>query len=121
MGLDSFIRRIDKKYIIDDFDYDKNVEYDEVLYWRKNHKLHKWMNMIFLERLFTKNGNIHPEFNCVPLFLSDLDILKSLKDSGDVSSEFYEMLNEGDEEVLHDCLYHLNHSDDVKYFYFAWY
>ena len=121
MGLDAYIRCIKKEYVIDDFNYDHNCDRDEILYWRKNHKLHKWMERLFLERLFTKNGKISPEFNCVPLFLSELDILKLLNDSADISNEFYGILDDKDSEKLDDCMYHLKHSDDVRYFYFAWY
>jgi hypothetical protein len=121
MGLDAYIRRIHDRHIINDFEYDVNAEYSEVLYWRKNHKLHTWMNRLFLRRLYEKKGNIHPEFNCVPLFLDEWDLQKLMSDSSDVSNNYYRILNDSDEDEIDDCIYTLQNYSDYKYFYYAWY
>lgn len=69
MGLDAWLYTFNPKFV------DKepfNYSGDEVVYWRKHHDLHRWM-----ERLYYKRGG-KEEFNLVPLFLSkdDLDRLE---------------------------------------------
>jgi hypothetical protein len=51
-------------------------EKEDLYYWRKLNALHGWM-----ERLYDKKGGTARSFNCVPVRLTEEDILQLQKDA----------------------------------------
>ena len=73
MGLDMYAWRVKAEDAIDDFTIAKNedgAKVTEMYYWRKHHDLHGWM-----ERLYYKKGGEASSFNCVPIRLTEEDLL----------------------------------------------
>ncbi len=75
MGLDMYAWRVKAEDAVDDFTIAKNDEgsakVDEMFYWRKHHDLHGWM-----ERLYYRKGGAASSFNCVPVRLTEEDLLE---------------------------------------------
>ena len=72
MGLDMYAFRVAKQYATGDFEIAKtneDVQHEEIMYWRKHHDLHGWM-----ERLYRVKGGDKPSFNCVPVRLTMEDL-----------------------------------------------
>lgn len=71
MGLDAWLYTFNPKSLSEDKGQVTDSG-DEIVYWRKHHSLHRWM-----ENLYIKRGGT-AEFNLIPLFLSkdDLDRLE---------------------------------------------
>lgn len=80
MGLDMYIHAFSKEavQIVDGGIFiDKNIDPEEVMYWRKEHDLHGWMHKLHCR----KHGNISPsEYNCVFTLLTLEDIDECIKD-----------------------------------------
>lgn len=76
MGLDMYAFRVAKEYATGDFEISKSKDEDltEIMYWRKHHDLHGWM-----ERLYRAKGGTKESFNCVPvrLTMEDLNALEA--------------------------------------------
>ena len=69
MGLDMYAFKVKKE----DFNFDrKDDKQEELMYWRKHHDLHGWM-----EQLYVNKGGTEM-FNGIPVVLSldDLDLLE---------------------------------------------
>lgn len=50
-------------------DFDEPSSFAELHYWRKHPNLHGWM-----ENVYRAKGGTEPEFNCLPVRLSRVDI-----------------------------------------------
>ena len=79
MGLDMYAWRVKAEDVVSDFEIKKDEDgelaiSEEVMYWRKHHDLHGWM-----ERLYYEKGGGSKVFNCakVRLTLEDLDRLEA--------------------------------------------
>lgn len=74
MGLDMYAFRVKQKDAIDDFTIAQAAEgesnTEELMYWRKHHDLHGWM-----ERLYYAKGGTKQSFNCVPVRLTESDLV----------------------------------------------
>ena len=74
MGLDMYAWRVKAEDAIDDFtiarDEEDSSKVEEMHYWRKHHNLHGWM-----ERLYYAKGGKKTSFNCVPVRLTEVDLL----------------------------------------------
>lgn len=71
MGLDMYAYFVEKENAISDTDCNLTYEQVENFYWRKNHRLHNWMEKLWE----TKTGNTdRKDFNCKKIRLSMKDI-----------------------------------------------
>lgn len=59
-----------------DYEFERNPEAEEVMYWRKNNALHGWMQALAEERLGISAG----EFNCEYVQLSADDLRQLIAD-----------------------------------------
>ena len=75
MGLDMYAFRVRKEDAVDDFTIARNEDgesnTEELMYWRKHHDLHGWM-----ERLYRAKGGDKESFNCVPVRLTEDDLME---------------------------------------------
>ena len=107
MGLDMYAFRVRAEDALGDFeiaktDDESRVECEEIMYWRKHHDLHGWM-----EQLYRAKGGTKESFNCVPvrLTMEDLQDLENvvLADNLPQTQGFFFGENPPDEEsMLHD-------------------
>ena len=107
MGLDMYAFRVRAEDALGDFeiaktDDESRVECEEIMYWRKHHDLHGWM-----EQLYRAKGGTKESFNCVPvrLTMEDLQDLEKdvLADNLPQTQGFFFGDNPPDEEsMLHD-------------------
>jgi hypothetical protein len=107
MGLDMYAFRVKAEDALGDFeiaktDDESRVECEEIMYWRKHHDLHGWM-----EQLYRAKGGTKESFNCVPvrLTMEDLQDLEKdvLADNLPQTQGFFFGDNPPDEEsMLHD-------------------
>jgi len=107
MGLDMYAFRVRAEDALGDFeiaktDDESRVECEEIMYWRKHHDLHGWM-----EQLYRTKGGTKESFNCVPvrLTMEDLQDLEKdvLADNLPQTQGFFFGENPPDEEsMLHD-------------------
>ena len=74
MGLDMYAWTIAESDAIDDFNFKTAAVRTELCQWRKHHDLHGWMENLYIE----KGGE--QEFNCVPLRLTEEDLLRLKED-----------------------------------------
>lgn len=73
MGLDMYAFSVRKEDAIGDFECktdNDGGEHNEIAYWRKFNALHSWM-----ERLYRKKGGDAESFNCVPVRITEEDLL----------------------------------------------
>lgn len=80
MGLDMYAFRVRTEDALGDFEIakttdDSRVGCEEIMYWRKHHDLHGWM-----ERLYRAKGGTKESFNCVPVRLTMEDLQNLEKD-----------------------------------------
>lgn len=68
MGLDMYAYKVQE-----DFKFDGGIEEEELMYWRKHHDLHGWMEKLYINRGGTEM------FNGIPVYLTlqDLDNLEA--------------------------------------------
>jgi len=59
-----------------DYEFERNPNSQETMYWRKNNALHGWMEILAEERLGISAG----EFNCEYLKLEAEDLLRLIAD-----------------------------------------
>ena len=100
MGLDMYAFRVAKNFALGDFEIaglEHGVRHEEIMYWRKHHDLHGWM-----ERLYREKGGDKPSFNCVPvrLTIEDLNALEAdiLANKLPVTQGFFFGVNPPDED-----------------------
>lgn len=73
MGLDMYAFSVRKEDAIGDFECktdNDGGEHKEIAYWRKFNALHGWM-----ERLYRKKGGDAESFNCIPVRITEEDLL----------------------------------------------
>ncbi len=76
MGLDMYAFRVKAADALGDFEVASNEDkHDEIMYWRKHHDLHGWM-----ERLYRVKGGAKESFNCIPVRLTMEDLQDLEKD-----------------------------------------
>ncbi len=75
MGLDQYALSVKNKAVINRFEFNRDYEYMEIFYWRKNRFVHNWM-----EELYQSLGG-KDEFNIKYLQLLPEDIDKLEKDT----------------------------------------
>lgn len=84
MGLDMFAFSVPANESIrvastdPDYEFERNPNAQETMYWRKNNALHGWMDTLAEERL----GISAWEFNCEYLKLEAEDLLRLIADIG---------------------------------------
>lgn len=82
MGLDSYAFSVPANEPVrvastdPDYEFERNPESEEIMYWRKNNALHGWMETLAEERLGLSAG----EFNCKHLKLDADDLLRLIAD-----------------------------------------
>jgi hypothetical protein len=71
MGLDQYGRVVAAEHVKQDVDFElaEDVKAEEIAYWRKHSDLQGWM-----QKLYVKKGGKDPEFNCVPVVLTEDDL-----------------------------------------------
>ena len=70
MGLDMYAFRVKAADALGDFEIASTEDkHEEIMYWRKHHDLHGWM-----ERLYRAKGGAKESFNCVPVRLTMADL-----------------------------------------------
>jgi hypothetical protein len=111
MGLDMYALSTKAKPETDvDFSM-KNIESNEIHYWRKHPNLHGWM-----QNLYDAKGGTSDTFNgdCVVLDSEDLDNLEQdIKDGNlpDTTGFFFGESDDGDED---DLLFITNAREEIK-------
>jgi hypothetical protein len=76
MGLDMYAFRVKAADAVGDFEIAKiEDKHDEIMYWRKHHDLHGWM-----EQLYRAKGGVKESFNCIPVRLTMEDLQDLEKD-----------------------------------------
>ena len=76
MGLDMYAFRVKASDALGDFEIASNKDkHDEIMYWRKHHDLHGWM-----ERMYRAKGGVKESFNCIPVRLTMEDLQDLEKD-----------------------------------------
>lgn len=80
MGLDQYALSVKNKAVISRFEFNRDYEYMEIFYWRKNRFVHNWM-----EKLYQSLGG-KDEFNLKNLQLlpEDIDRLEEDTKSGKI-------------------------------------
>jgi hypothetical protein len=78
MGLDMYAFAVHPDNAKGDFEIVPDDEYikEEFQYWRKHNALHSWM-----ENLYRAKGGDAETFNCIPLRLTEEDLLKLIEDA----------------------------------------
>jgi len=75
MGLDMYAFSVPASAVKDDFEV--NTEFKkELQYWRKHNALHSWM-----ENLYQAKGGTAESFNCIPVRLTQEDLLELIEDA----------------------------------------
>ena len=70
MGLDMYAFRVKAEDALGDFEIAKPEDkHEEIMYWRKHHDLHGWM-----ERLYRAKNGTKESFNCIPVRLTMEDL-----------------------------------------------
>jgi hypothetical protein len=70
MGLDMYAFRVKAEDALGDFEIARTFhKHEEIMYWRKHHDLHGWM-----ERLYRAKDGTKESFNCVPVRLTMEDL-----------------------------------------------
>jgi hypothetical protein len=120
MGLDSFIKVVDLKDVIDDFFFStKHGEETEFKYWRKHKPLHDWMR-----RLFVKKGGdpLVNQFNCeyVRVTIEDLEFLKNDMDWHDEYGDSYDH-EYNDFKFIDEAISFLKRNPDKAMYFYSWY
>ena len=59
-----------------DFEITDEAPKEEFMYWRKHNALHSWM-----ENLYRAKGGTAESFNCIPLRLTEEDLLQLIADA----------------------------------------
>lgn len=114
MGLDMYALSTKAKPETDvDFSM-KNIEGNEIQYWRKHPNLHGWM-----QNLYDMKGGTSPDFNgdCVVLDIVDLDNLEEDIKNGnlpDTSGFFFGESSNNDEENDYDLLFVTKAKEEIK-------
>jgi hypothetical protein len=119
MGLDSYLKYIDVKDVINDLAYNEDAEIIEFRYWRKHQPLHDWM-----KRLFIKKGGDYSvnQFNCeeVRVTIEDLEFLKNDMDWIDEMGEDYDH-GYSDHEFINDAIDFLKMNPEKAFYFYSWY
>jgi hypothetical protein len=74
MGLDMYAFSVRKEDALGDFECktdNDGGEHKEIAYWRKFNALHGWM-----EKLYREKGGDKESFNCVPVRLTEDDLIR---------------------------------------------
>jgi hypothetical protein len=119
MGLDSFLKYIDLKDVIDDITFNEDAEAVEFKYWRKHHPLHNWMKMLFIK----KGGDYSvSQFNCefVRVTIEDLEFLKNDMDWIDEMGDEYDH-GYSDHEFVDDSISFLKRNPNKAFYFYSWY
>ena len=70
MGLDMYAFRVKAENALGDFEIVNDADkHEEIMYWRKHHDLHGWM-----ERLYRAKNGTKESFNCIPVRLTMEDL-----------------------------------------------
>ncbi len=117
MGLDMFAWRVNKEdalgpLTIRSQEDGRTEDMHELMYWRKHHDLHGWM-----ERLYRNKGGEEKSFNCVPVQLTvqDLDALQFdlLNNMLPETTGFFFGNNPPDDETLKEDLQFIQKARDA--------
>ena len=121
MGLDSYMKIVEIKDVIDDFSFKRNETTIEFKYWRKHQHLHNFMRRLFIK----KGGDISiSQFNCqhIRVTIEDLDFLANDMDWHEVSDstmDYYSVLD--DVQFIKDSKYFLLNNPDKAMYFYSWY
>lgn len=76
MGLDMYAFAVYPEKAKGDFEVSDEATKEEFQYWRKHNALHSWM-----ENLYINKGGTQLSFNCIPLRLTEEDLLQLIADA----------------------------------------
>lgn len=76
MGLDMYAFAVHPGNAKGDFEITDEAPKEEFQYWRKHNALHSWM-----ENLYRTKGGDAGSFNCIPLRLTEEDLLQLIADA----------------------------------------
>lgn len=76
MGLDMYAFAVPLADAKGDFEISDEAPKEEFMYWRKHNALHSWM-----ENLYQAKGGTAESFNCIPLRLTEEDLLELIEDA----------------------------------------
>ena len=77
MGLDQYVYTVHADNAKGDFDFvTQEEDREEFMYWRKHNALHSWM-----QNLYRAKGGTAEDFNCIPLRLTQEDLLALIADA----------------------------------------
>ena len=76
MGLDMYAFAVHPGNAKGDFEISDEAPKEEFQYWRKHYALHSWM-----ENLYRAKGGDAESFNCIPLRLTEDDLLALITDA----------------------------------------
>lgn len=76
MGLDMYAFAVHPDNAKGDFEIFDEAPKEEFQYWRKHNALHSWM-----ENLYRSKGGDAESFNCIPLRLTEKDLLALITDA----------------------------------------
>lgn len=77
MGLDMYAFAVHSDNAKSDFEFvSEDDTKEEFMYWRKHNALHSWM-----QKLYRTKGGTAEDFNCIPLRLTQEDLLALIADA----------------------------------------
>jgi len=77
MGLDMYAFAVHADNAKGDFEFvSEDDTKEEFMYWRKHNALHSWM-----QKLYRAKGGTAEDFNCIPLRLTQEDLLALIADA----------------------------------------